>query len=83
MKPPKKPSIPMNLLAMGSIENIYNPGVRHMSAKIIASFLDNVPAAQGRFFVRVTCASKFLSAISLIMHPTVLSDVAPSRYRTD
>ena len=48
-------------------------------AKIIASFIEILPEAIGRFFVRNTFASNSLSSISFTIHPADLIKTDPKK----
>lgn len=60
-----------------SSRNVNNPINKHMISNKIAWYSFKAPLARGRFFVRSTCASIFLSQISFIMHPALRIEIAP------
>lgn len=60
------------------MQNTTKASKASMQAQIIACVRLSVPAARGRVFVRSTCRSKSLSAMSLMMQPKPLMRKAPA-----
>ena len=63
--------------------NTRKANMQRIAEYIRANFIETLPEAIGLFFVLLTLLSKFLSAMSLIIHPADLIKIDPNKNKIE